>query len=208
MSTDRKAKRMKRVRGEIMDAAVMIISNKGFKGTTTKEIAKEADMAEGTLYNYFKNKDDILMSIAERYIATKRNWDVPTDVKSVDEFLIKLYTNSDNSSSKDNSKDREVLRALLPEFLTDKTLGELYFSRIVNPFLTIVASKIEVLQEKGMIANYNPQALARILYSSLIGFAVLDINNDPLVKNPSPEFKEDVSTAFIRIFSDGMKSKS
>ena len=43
VSTDRKAKRIERIRGEIMDAAVKIIGEKGFKNTTTKEIAQIDD---------------------------------------------------------------------------------------------------------------------------------------------------------------------
>ena len=86
----RKEKRIERVRGEIMDAAVKIISEKGFKNTTTKEIAIKADVAEGTIYNYFKNKDDILMSIIERYVSYKRNDFIPiVDATSMN-FLSKF----------------------------------------------------------------------------------------------------------------------
>lgn len=207
MTTDRKAKRIERMRGIIMDAAVSIISEKGFKHTTTKEIAQVADIAEGTLYNYFKNKDDILMSIAERYIASRRNWDVSTDVKSVEEFLIKLYTNENNPQSQETYlKEREVLKALLPVFLTDKTLGEMYFSRIVSPFLEIVASKLEILKEKGIVSDYNPDALSRLLYASLIGYAVLEMNNDPKVLSGDEDFRKDVGEAFLGVFAKGMST--
>ena len=205
MTTDRKAKRIERMRGIIMDAAVKIVAEKGFKHTTTKEIAQVADIAEGTLYNYFKNKDDILMSIAERHIASKRNWNVSTDVDSIEEFLLSLYSNQENTQSRETQlKEREVLKALLPLFLTDKTLGELYFSRIVSPFLEIVSEKLGILQEKGLVADYNPEALSRLLYASLIGYAVLEINKDPLVISGDESFKRDIGQAFIGVFAKGM----
>lgn len=202
--TDRKAKRIERVRGEIMDAAISIISKKGFKNTTTKEIAAKADMAEGTLYNYFKNKDDILMSIAERYISVKRNWNVSVDVDSLEEFITLLYTQVAKNEKKDVSKDREVLKALLPEFLTDKALGKLYFERIVQPYLNMLEEKLNILQERGIVDNYDVRALSRIFYFNLIGYAILDINNDPVVCNATPDFKEEARRAYIGVLGKGM----
>jgi AcrR family transcriptional regulator len=45
-------------------AAAKSFAEKGYSATTTKKIADAADVAEGTLYNYFDGKRDILMSIA------------------------------------------------------------------------------------------------------------------------------------------------
>jgi len=203
-STDRKARRIERVRGEIMDAATALISEKGFKNTTTKEIAARADMAEGTLYNYFKNKDDILMSIAERYVSFKRNLDVSADVTSVQEFITNLYTRNAQIPTETYVKDREVLKALLPMFLTDKTLGKLYFERIVQPYLNMIEERLTELQEKDIAANYDVRALSRMLYSNLIGYAVLDINNDPVVSQATDEFKKEAGRAYIEVLGRGM----
>lgn len=202
--TDRKAKRIERIRNEIMNSAIEIISKKGFKNTTTKEIASLADMAEGTLYNYFKNKDDILMSVAERYVSYKRNLNVSTDVDSVEEFIANLYTSNSAQVPSEHKTEREVLKALLPEFLTDEVLGEMYFERIVKPYLESVEEKMIILQERGIMADYNVKALSRILYSSMIGFAVLEINKDPVVVDASSEFRKETGQAYINILGKGM----
>jgi AcrR family transcriptional regulator len=60
----RRQRRIARRRHEILTAAAEIFAEKGYSATTTKEIADAADVAEGTLYNYFDGKRDILMSIA------------------------------------------------------------------------------------------------------------------------------------------------
>ncbi len=203
-TTDRKAKRIERMRSEIMEAAITLISVKGFKNTTTKEIALQADMAEGTLYNYFKNKDDILMSIAERYVSNKRSQTVSLDVDSVEAYLMNLHSTNASTTSPTHLKDREMLKTLLPMFLTDKTLGDLYFKRIVQPYLTMVESDLTVLQERGIAADYDVKALSRMLYSSLIGYAVLDINNDPVVKHASDEFRKEAGRAYIEVLGKGM----
>lgn len=50
---------------KILKAAVKIFAEKGFYNARVSEIAKEADVADGTIYLYFKNKDDILISLFE-----------------------------------------------------------------------------------------------------------------------------------------------
>jgi TetR/AcrR family fatty acid metabolism transcriptional regulator len=47
----------------VLDAAVSIFSQKGHRKTTMLEIAEKAGVAEGTIYEYFKNKQDLLYSI-------------------------------------------------------------------------------------------------------------------------------------------------
>ena len=45
----------------ILEAAVKVFSRQGFHQSTIAQIAKEAGVADGTIYLYFKNKDDILV---------------------------------------------------------------------------------------------------------------------------------------------------
>ena len=144
------------------------------------------------------------MSITERYVSYKRNLDVSTNVSSVEEFITKLYSKSANFDRSQHLDERRVLRALLPEFLTDKVLGKLYFERIVQPFLSTVEEKMGVLQEKDLVGDYDIRVLSRMLYSSLIGFAVLDINKDPLVSDASEEFRKEASRAYIEVLGKGM----
>jgi TetR/AcrR family fatty acid metabolism transcriptional regulator len=46
---------------QILEAAVRIFARQGFHQSTIAQIAKEAGVADGTIYLYFKNKDDILV---------------------------------------------------------------------------------------------------------------------------------------------------
>jgi TetR/AcrR family fatty acid metabolism transcriptional regulator len=47
----------------IITAAEKLFSEKGYRQTSVAEIARQADVAEGTVYEYFKNKEDLLFSI-------------------------------------------------------------------------------------------------------------------------------------------------
>ena len=53
----------------IINAALKVFAEKGFYNTRISEIAREADVADGTIYLYFKNKDDILISLFEEEIG-------------------------------------------------------------------------------------------------------------------------------------------
>ncbi len=50
----------------ILDAAKKIIAEKGFRAMTMDQVAKEANVAKGTLYIYFKNKDSLCAAVNAR----------------------------------------------------------------------------------------------------------------------------------------------
>lgn len=52
-------------RRKILDGALRAFARKGFYNTKVSEIASEAGVADGTIYLYFKNKDDLLISLFE-----------------------------------------------------------------------------------------------------------------------------------------------
>ena len=53
-------------RERILDAAELIFARHGFFAAKVSDVAKEAGVADGTIYLYFKNKDDLLISLFER----------------------------------------------------------------------------------------------------------------------------------------------
>ncbi|MDP4169565.1 MAG: TetR/AcrR family transcriptional regulator [Bacillota bacterium] len=50
---------------QIIDAAVLVIAENGYHQAQVSKIAKQAGVADGTIYLYFKNKEDILISLFE-----------------------------------------------------------------------------------------------------------------------------------------------
>ena len=50
---------------QIIDAAVIVIAENGYHQAQVSKIAKQAGVADGTIYLYFKNKEDILISLFE-----------------------------------------------------------------------------------------------------------------------------------------------
>jgi AcrR family transcriptional regulator len=56
------------IRERIVKAALSLFQTKGFDATTTKAIARKAGIAEGTVFNYFKSKDDIALHFFEQEV--------------------------------------------------------------------------------------------------------------------------------------------
>lgn len=86
---------------QILDAALKIFSEKGFASATTSEIAKEAGVAEGTIFRYFSTKKDILRKIMIKAIEV-----IAPEVVSKP---IEILSNYNNKSAK------EILVEILKE---------------------------------------------------------------------------------------------
>lgn len=56
-------------RARILEAATRIFASKGFACSTVAEVAREAGVADGTIYLYFRNKDDLLIRLVEERIS-------------------------------------------------------------------------------------------------------------------------------------------
>ena len=64
----RRARNKQEIRERIVRAALDLFQTKGFDATTTKAIARKAGIAEGTVFNYFKSKDDIALYFFEQEV--------------------------------------------------------------------------------------------------------------------------------------------
>lgn len=88
-------KRQKPKYKQIIDAAVVAIANNGYHQTQVSKIAKEARVADGTIYLYFKNKEDILVSVFKEKMAVfiQNLQDILNEEKSASMRLLKMIEN-------------------------------------------------------------------------------------------------------------------
>ncbi len=126
-----------------------VFSEQGFFQSTVSQIAKEAGVADGTIYLYFKNKDDILVhffSFRTRQVFAR----LRKEVEQADNTIDKL---------------RNLIRRHLEEFQNDRNMAVVYFTethkshRLVEQqikemskmYLDIIAEIVEQGQEEGII---------------------------------------------------------
>lgn len=94
----------------ILEAAVKVFARQGFYQSTVAQIAREAGVADGTIYLYFKNKDDILV----QFFSYR--------TKQVFERFRAEVNKSDNSLD----KLRNLIRRHLTEFQRDRDMAVVY----------------------------------------------------------------------------------
>jgi TetR/AcrR family fatty acid metabolism transcriptional regulator len=133
----------------ILEAAVKVFAEQGFFQSTVSQIAKEAGVADGTIYLYFKNKEDILVQFysykARQVFALFRE-----EVDGADTAVEKL---------------RKLIHRHLEEFQNDKNMAMVYRaethknSRLVEEqikemskmYHDIVSEIVELGQEEGVM---------------------------------------------------------
>lgn len=57
------------VRAKLLRAAARCLTRKGYEATTTRDIAAEANVSAGTLYNYFPSKEALIEALAEEHLG-------------------------------------------------------------------------------------------------------------------------------------------
>jgi len=95
---------------QILEAAVKVFARQGFHQSTVAQIAKEAGVADGTIYLYFRNKDDILVQFFN-YRA-----------KQVFESFREAVDGAETSAD----KLRNLVRSHLAEFQRDRDGAVVY----------------------------------------------------------------------------------
>ena len=131
-------------RAEIMDAAMLLFMEKGYANTTTQDIVDKVNISRGLLYYHFKNKDDILYCLVERYsekllrdIHVIVNDDDKTAIEKIRAFIDATIISTDNVSAEgtelQKTVDLEENRYMLDK-LSHKLIEKLtiYFERIIN----------------------------------------------------------------------------
>lgn len=193
---------------QILEAAVKVFSAKGFDGSRTSEIAKEADVAEGTIFRYYKTKKDLLMGLliplitkffrpmildsAERIIKNEED-------KPVEEVLNNLLIDRFYLIDKNLPLIKTIFMeaAYQPELL--ETLQKDLAPKII-PFINFF---IESNIKNNNFRDLDPKLVTRTLMSLLLGYVIFS--------NTFPEFfrgenHEDELKKIVDIFLNGVSN--
>jgi len=73
-SPGKREQNKERTKERILEAALRLFREKGIERTTTKEISKRAGIAEGTLFNYFKTKEDLALYFFQKETENLIGW--------------------------------------------------------------------------------------------------------------------------------------
>ncbi|HHO76373.1 MAG TPA: TetR/AcrR family transcriptional regulator [Deltaproteobacteria bacterium] len=150
----------------ILNAAKQVFAMEGFYNSKVSEIAREAHVADGTIYLYFKNKDDILISLFEEelngIITTVK--EKLQDIEDPCEQLIQFCDNHLSIVESDKAL-AEVIQVELRQ--SNKFMRE-YKNKHFLAYLNIIADIIRQGQEQGVFKdNLKPDICSRVIFGSL-----------------------------------------
>lgn len=158
-------------RERILRAAVKVFAKKGFFASRVSEIAKAAGVADGTIYLYFKSKDEVLTSLFEDRISKllgvlREEISQAPDAKARVRRLIEVQL-----SLLDGHRDlAEVVTVNLRQ--SNKLLKQYGAPRFME-YLDLMASVIADGQHRGELrADVSPRIMARAVFGALDGIAM------------------------------------
>lgn len=180
-------------RAAIVQAAIQLFSKKGFRGTTTRELASAVGVSEPVLYQHFATKRDLYDAIVDRLIeetsatfqqslaALGEDYDDRAFFQWLGEQILDWY----------NNRTREF-RLLLFSALEGHDLAQLWHEKAINAFLLWVEdfyrrraeagafvfpdSRLAARAFTGMVANYGQSSL-------LFPYTALQLPDREIVSN-------------------------
>jgi len=203
---ERKQREKEKRKIEIIHAARKVFSSKGFNASTMEEIATEAELSPGTLYLYFKNKEELHTSLSIeilKYLADEIQKVVVEKIsveEKIDRFrdvFIKVYDHDPNILiNLFHLQSGETLQNLSDEVLQQiKIHSALAHGAIIN----VIKDGIK----QGIFIDEHPVALADVLWASYAGI-VLWVDSKRLLNDQKDFVKPTLKTAFS-VLSKGLK---
>jgi TetR/AcrR family transcriptional regulator len=193
-------------RDQILHIAMRLFSEKGFRGTTTKEIANAAGVSEAIIFRHFANKDELYSAILD-HKACSREFQNPFEkvadkIAAKDDFGV-FYTMALNALDH-HAEDRDFLRLMLHSALEEHDLARTFVEGFITEVYEFLGEYIRQRQKDGAFREVNP----RIVVRALIGMFVHHSLNNILWDKEQKLLKisnEEAAREFATILLQGIK---
>lgn len=151
---------------QIIEAAVAVIAENGYHASRVSSIAKKAGVADGTIYLYFKNKEDILISLFEQKMG------------QFIEQIAKRTDEKNNASEKLLTLIRMHFHQLVAnhhlaivtqlELRQSNTALRQKINRVLKPYLTVIDNIIEEGKQEGIFrGGLNTPLVRQMVFGTL-----------------------------------------
>jgi AcrR family transcriptional regulator len=201
-----KKKKKKRMTGpvrkaQIVKAASKLFSKKGFKGTSTREIAKAARISEATIFKYFHRKEALYSAIIDmscndnegrlllkKSIEGKEGQEL---FKGVASFFIERF-----------SEDPAFARLLMFGALEGRKFTDIFMGSKGMETVELLADNVRSLIKAGVFKRRDPELSARAFLGMVLHYCTLqEIYGFKRSFDRPPEV---VAETFVDIFFNGM----
>lgn len=197
---ERKESITKMRKQQILDAALKIFSNKGFTEATTTEIAQEAGVAEGTIYNYYRSKRELLIAVVKTFVMTESFLNIFDHVGETEypAFLAAVLNNR-MDFIRDSGKNHMLL--LMSEILRDPELRDIYDQQVIKPVMNRMENYLENKAAEGEFRSVNTGVVTRALGGMVMGLLLLTLlegESSPLKNIPRQNLAAEMGQLVMR----------
>ena len=187
-------------REQILQTAVDLFSQRGFKGTTTKEIARASGVSEAMVFRHFANKEELYGAILNykgcvdgvQIFPWDANETLRLAIEQKDDFAV-FYNIAFDALNKHQS-DVGFMRLLFYSALEEHELASRFFQEFIAKIYEFIGSYIEIRQADGAFREMNPRIAVRAFLGMMIHHSlnvilwdkeriILDISNEEAAKN-------------------------
>ncbi len=193
-------------RKQILDAAIELIAEQGFARTTIKQIARRAGVADGTIYNYFKNKEDILLAVVGLITEAEVRKLHFTQAREMD---FSTFVSEYVSHRMAEVGERFLItKALTVEIMVNPSLGDAVGEQIFEPSFGVAEAYLSQLMAEGKLEGGDPIIAARLFASPLLGLLFLRMLGDEHVERHWDAYAEAMSRLLLRGYGQEPNSRN
>ena len=187
------------VKERILKTATRLFARRGYEGTTTKDLASQAKVAEGTLFRYFPNKKAILIEVATN------GW-----IEILTDLLTELSEMGDCKAISQVMKRRmlnmhanaDLLKVCFFEAQYHPELREKIQSEVVIKMTGVAEAFFETAMEKGIYRRTNPRVVAQVFLGM---FAIAGFSESTIIDpQASPKAMQEMAEGIADIFLHGV----
>jgi TetR/AcrR family fatty acid metabolism transcriptional regulator len=191
-------------RERILEAAIKVFAAEGFYNAKVSQIAHEAGVADGTIYLYFKSKDDLLINLFEdRMERVNANLREAIDTESTAVARLRRIVKLHLELVEQNRDMAEVISVELRQ--SSKFIREYSNPKFAEFLRTIAGAVVEGQRTGELRTGIDPYVFARALFGALDEIALAW-----LVKHPGSKASIELPRAAEQLgdlFIDGLKAR-
>ncbi|MEI6429738.1 MAG: TetR/AcrR family transcriptional regulator [Pseudanabaena sp. ELA607] len=186
-------------RSKILRSAQKLFARQGFDGTTTKDLAEAAGIAEGTLFRYFSNKKSILVEVATQGWL-KILTDLLTELSEMPSYKAVAQMMRRRMSNLHENVD--IMKVCFMETQFHPELRDRVQAEVIDKMNDIAEIYFTEAIQKGVYrSNLSPKVIARVFVGM---FAVAGFSNETMSHGGGPQELQEMAEGIADIFLNGV----
>jgi AcrR family transcriptional regulator len=157
-------------REDILQASLHLFADKGFHGTSMRDIARQANITEGLIYHYFASKRDLFRAIIDEYSFLPLLRTLPDLAEQLDlRGLLIVLARGFFDVLRQNA---QLTRVLLQEIQVFPEVKEAFFADAVGQSIAELGEILDGRMSARARGQVDPQVAARLFFNALLAFFV------------------------------------